>query len=73
MTVHAPRQQVTRDGRRRHVTLTTRDARWCVGSYSGLVTYEWGGNAGLCSLAHPNCSGFITFGRFRFRVREDAG
>jgi hypothetical protein len=70
MTIHPPRQHVTSDGPKRRITLTTRDARWCVGSYGGFVSYEWGRHAGFCSFAHPNCSGYIDFGRFRFRVRR---
>jgi hypothetical protein len=69
MTQHPPRVHVERDGRERRITLTTRDARWCVGSYGGSVTYEWRRHARYCSLAHPNCTGFVTFGRFRLRVR----
>jgi hypothetical protein len=68
MTVHAPRQHVTRDGRKRRITLTTRDARWCVGTYRGLVTYEWGRHSGFCGPVKPNCSGSVIFGRFTLRV-----
>jgi hypothetical protein len=67
-TIHSPRQRVTRDGRRRRITLTTRDDHWCAGSSGGFVSYEWRRHDRLCSLAHPNCSGFIRFGRFRLRV-----
>ena len=73
MTIHPPLQHVTRDGRRRHITLTTRDERWCIGSSGGFVSYEWGRHAGLCGLDRPNCSGYIEFGRFRLRVRRDGG
>jgi hypothetical protein len=70
MTIHPPRQRVTRDGVKRRITLTTRDARWCVGSSAGFVSYRWGEHAGLCGPDHPNCSGYIQFGRFRLRVRN---
>jgi len=70
-TTHGERQHVTRDGRRRRVTLTSRDERWCVGSDSGLVTYDWNEHRRFCSIAHRNCAGYIEFGRFRFRVRAN--
>jgi hypothetical protein len=70
MTVHSPRQTVTRDGRKRHITLTTRDDHWCAGSSAGSVNYEWRTHDRYCSIAHPNCSGFISFGRFRLRVKN---
>lgn len=69
-TTHGERQHVTRDGRKRHVTLTSRDGRWCVGSNSGLVTYFWNEHLRFCSIAHPNCAGSVEFGRFRFHVRN---